>query len=69
MDKLTDDDKLQGVKIMGSIDHPIFQSKLRVLAVGLWTATKYEAGHSYLLDRMAYYFERGIIIQRFFLIQ
>ena len=37
MDGLTDDDKFQDVRIMGAIVHPIFQSKLRMVAAGLCT--------------------------------
>ena len=40
----TDADKLQDVKIMGAIVHPLFQIKLRMVAAGLCTETQYEAG-------------------------
>ena len=36
---LADDDKLQDVKIMGAIVHPLFQIKLRMVAAGLCTET------------------------------
>ena len=54
---LTDSNKLQDVKIMGAIVHPLFQSKIRMVAAGRCTETQYEAGRSYLLDIMACYFE------------
>ena len=54
---LTDDDKLKDVKIMGAIVYPLFQIKLRMVASGLFPEMKYEAGRSYLLDRMPIYFE------------
>ena len=37
---ITDDDKLQDVKIMGAIFHPLFQSKLRMVAADLCTETQ-----------------------------
>ena len=40
MSGLTDDDKLQDVKIMGAIFHPLFQSKLRMVAADLCTETQ-----------------------------
>ena len=39
MDELTDDDKLQDVKIMGAIVHPRFQSKIRMVDAGLCNET------------------------------
>ena len=44
---------LQDVKIMVDIVHPLFQSKLRIFAVGLCTETQDKEGRSDFLDRMA----------------
>ena len=46
---LTDDDKLQDVKIIGAIFHPLFKIKIGVIDAGLCTETQYEAGCSDLL--------------------
>ena len=42
---------------MGAIFHPLFHRKVRMVSTNLYTETKYEAGRSYLLDRMSCYFE------------
>ena len=41
MSGLTGDDKLQDVKIIGAIVHPLFQRNLRMVATGLCTETQY----------------------------
>ena len=57
MATLTDDGKLQDFKIMGAIFHPIFESKPRMVAVGLCTEMRYEAGRSDFWGRISYYFD------------
>jgi hypothetical protein len=45
------------MKIMGALVHPLFQSKLQMIDVGLCTTSQYDAGYDELIDSMEQHFE------------
>ena len=50
-------DELAEGKIIGAILHPMYQSKARMLAAGLCTASQYDAGMTELVERVTRYYK------------
>ena len=58
LEGLRDCEKLNVIKIMGAILHPLFQNKKRMVASGICKALQYDAGRKELINQVCRVYDR-----------